>query len=68
MDIRTQPIEDGHDDADVAEKIAGLLEQTRQDLAQNHVDDVDDVLRQRLADAKIEVTDDEFEKLAAQLR
>ena len=68
MDKRTHPIEDGHDDADVADKIAGLLEQTRQDLAQNHVDNVDDVLRQRLADAGISVNDDEFAKLAAQLR
>lgn len=68
MDTPTEPIEDGHDDADVGEKIAGILEQTRQDLAQQQLEDVDDVLRQRLADAGITVTDDEFAKLASQLR
>ena len=68
MDTPTEPIEDGYDDADVGEKIAGILEQTRQDLAQQQLDDVDDVLRQRLADAGITVTADEFAKLAAQLR
>jgi hypothetical protein len=44
-------------------KIDGIVEQMRGDLGQGNVDDVRDVLRQRLTDAGISVSDDEFENL-----
>jgi len=67
MDNQTQPIEDGHDDAGTGEKIEGLLEQSRQDIAQGHIDDPADVLRQRLHDAGVTVSDEEFDALVSRL-
>ena len=50
-----------------SEKLDGIVEQTRADLQQGNVDDAQDVLRQRLHDAGIEVGDDEFDALLARL-
>jgi hypothetical protein len=49
------------------DKIDGIIEQTRGDIGQGNVSDVADALRQRLADADITVSDDEFEGLLARL-
>jgi hypothetical protein len=62
------PIEDGHDDASDAEKIAGLAEQMRQDVAAGNVTDVEDALRQRLDDAGLELGEEEFAALLASVR
>jgi hypothetical protein len=67
MDNQTQPIEDGHDDAGTGEKIEGLLEQTRQDITQGHIDDPAEVLRQRLNDGGLTVSDEEFDALVRRL-
>ena len=49
------------------DKIDGIIEQTRGDIDQGNVSNIPDALRQRLADAGITVSDDEFEKLLARL-
>lgn len=58
-----QPIEDGHDDATDTARIEGIIEQTRGDVALNHADDFYAVLRQRLSDAGIDVSDDELDRI-----
>lgn len=67
MTIQNQPIEDGHDDATVAAKIEGIVEQTKQDVAQGNVSDLPDALRQRFTDSRIEVDDDQFEAILKEL-
>lgn len=66
MSIQNEPIDGGN--ASDEDKIAGIIEQTRGDIAQGNVGDAGDVLAQRLADAGIEVSPEEFQKLVAQLR
>lgn len=68
MDEQTTPREDGHDDASDRDKLDGIVEQMKQDVAQGHVDDTDDALRQRLADAGLDVDDEEFAALADAVR
>lgn len=57
----------GHNTASNDEKVAGIVEQMRGDISQGNITDVADALRQRLADADVTVSDDEFEKLLASL-
>ncbi|MCU1439528.1 MAG: hypothetical protein JWP85_525 [Rhodoglobus sp.] len=64
---QSAPIEDGSDDASDKDRIEGILEQTRADVAQGHVDNVRDALAQRLGDAGMEVSRDEFEELLARV-
>ena len=64
---QTAPIEDGSEDASDQDRIDGLVEQTRADVAQGHVDNVRDALAQRLADAGVTVSVDEFEQLLARV-
>lgn len=67
MDTQDEPVEHGHDDAGRAEKLAGLLEQMREDASQYHVDNVAEALRQRLVDAGIQVSAEEFEDLLSEI-
>ena len=53
MDTQDAPIEDGHDEATVAEKIAGIAQQMRGDAAVGHVDDLRAMARQRLKEAQL---------------
>jgi hypothetical protein len=59
MSEQDQPIEAGNNDASVQDKIAGIIEQTRAD----DVPDLEAVVRQRLADSGIDITDDELSAL-----
>ena len=68
MDDQGTPIEDGSDDASKSEKLAGLVEQMRQDVAAGNVTDVEDALRQRLDDAGLELDESEFAALLAEVR
>ena len=68
MDDQGTPIEDGSDDASRSEKLAGLVEQMRQDVAAGNVTDVEDALRQRLDDASIDLDEQEFAALLASVR
>ena len=62
------PVEDGHNEANDNDKLDGIVEQMRGDMGQGNVLDIPDVLRQRLADAGITVTDGEFDALVARLK
>ena len=70
MDEQEQdtPVEDGHDDASNADKLAGLVEQMRQDVAMGNVTDVEDALRQRLDDTGLDLDEQEFAALLASVR
>lgn len=59
------PIEDGANDASRSEQIRGILVQVREDMKMGHAHDEESLLRQRLADAGISVSDDEIERYAA---
>jgi hypothetical protein len=63
-----EPIEDGHDDASDGDKLAGIVEQTKQDAAAGNVTDLEDALRQRLADAGIDLDEQEFASLLGDTR
>lgn len=69
MDNNTQdePIEEGSGDASGLERIAGIVEQVRADVSLGTVHDVDAELRKRLADAGIEVGEEELAKIRATL-
>lgn len=56
------PIEDGATEATRTEQIRGILEQVREDVRLGHAHDEAELLRQRLADAGIAVSEDEFER------
>jgi|GEM_PF-3999128 len=60
-------IEHGHNLASEGDKIDGIIEQMRGDISQGNVSDIPDALRQRLHDAGLEVSENEFEKLVARL-
>lgn len=53
------PIQDGATEATREEKIRGILAQVEQDMEQGHADDREQLLRQRLEEAGIGVTEDE---------
>jgi hypothetical protein len=61
--LQGEPVEDGHDDASDGDKVAGIVEQTRADVAQGNVDDVRDALAQRLREAGLEVSHEEFDAI-----
>jgi hypothetical protein len=60
-------IEQGHNTATPDEKIAGIVEQMRGDIDQGNVTDAREALRQRLADADIELSETEFEGILSKL-
>jgi hypothetical protein len=68
MDEQRTPIEHGHDDASDDDKLAGLVEQMRQDVAAGNITDVEDALRQRLDDIGIELDEQQFAALLASVR
>ncbi|CAN5297368.1 hypothetical protein BH09ACT5_BH09ACT5_22100 [soil metagenome] len=57
--------EHGHNTATPGEKVDGIVEQMRGDVAQGNVSDIRDALRQRLADAQIALDEAEFEEVLA---
>ena len=60
------PMMDMHDTS-VEEKVAGIVEQTRDDVTRMPQQDVTELLQQRLSDAGIGVSDDELGELAARV-
>ncbi len=48
---RDEPVERGHDDASDGQKLEGVIQQVRGDIALGHVDDVHKMVRQRLDEA-----------------
>ena len=68
VDTQDSPIEDGSDDALEGEQIAGIVTQVRGDVAIGNEGDVEQLLRERLRDAGITVTESEFADLLAEVR
>lgn len=54
------PIQEGANEATREEKIRGVLAQVDQDLDQGYADDREQLLRQRVDEAGLSVTDDEL--------
>jgi hypothetical protein len=54
------PIEEGATEATREEKIRGILAQVQEDVRMGHADDEEELLRQRLSDADIGVSEDEL--------
>ena len=65
--MRHDPVEDGALEATDAERIAGIVEQVRADLVLGMQFDAEGLLRRRLDDAAVVVSDDQFVALLAQV-
>ena len=67
MSIQDQPVEDGSTDATDGEKLEGIVEQTKQDVAIGSIPggDLRDVLMQRIADAGLTVDEESLARLLA---
>lgn len=68
MDTQDEPIEDGHDEASVDDKIAGVAEQMRGDADVGHVDDLRSMARQRLEEAHLPADDATVDAIVASVR
>lgn len=66
-DTQDAPIEDGHDDANFSEKLAGIVNQVKADIQLGHEGDARTLLEQRLADAGFELTDAEIDSVHAEI-
>ncbi|KZE93860.1 hypothetical protein AVP42_01480 [Agromyces sp. NDB4Y10] len=60
--FQNAPIEDGATEASRSEQIRGILVQVREDMRMGHAHDEQALLRQRLEEAGIAVSDDEIER------
>lgn len=68
MDTQDEPIEDGHDEASIDDKIAGIAEQLRGDVEVGHVDDLPVMARQRLEEAHLPTDDATVDAVVAAVR
>lgn len=66
-DFQDEPIEDGAGEATDGDRVDGILEQLRADIALGHVDDPRSALAQRLLDAGFSIDADELDGLVASL-
>jgi hypothetical protein len=66
-DMGHDPVEDGALEATDDERIAGIVEQVRADLEIGTQYDAAGLLHQRLDDAAVVVTEDQFARLLAQV-
>jgi hypothetical protein len=66
-DMGHDPVEDGALEATDDERIAGIVEQVRADLEIGTQSDAAGLLHQRLDDAAVVVTEDQFARLLAQV-
>jgi hypothetical protein len=66
-DMGHDPVEDGALEATDDERIAGIVEQVRADLEIGMQSDAAGLLHQRLDDAAVVVTEDQFARLLAQV-
>jgi hypothetical protein len=66
-DMGHDPVEDGALEATDDERIAGIVEQVRADLEIGTQSDAAGLLHQRLDDAAVVVTEDQFATLLAQV-
>jgi len=66
-DTQDTPIEAGHNAATDDQRLAGILAQVRADLQLGHSNDSRELLTQRLHDAAIELSDEDFDAALASL-
>lgn len=66
--VQARPIEDGALDASAEQKIAGIVDQTRQDLQQGHARSARELLAQRFEQSGVPVSDSRIAELAATLQ
>jgi hypothetical protein len=66
-DMRHDPVEEGALEATDDERIAGIVEQVRADLEIGTQSDAAGLLHQRLDDAAVVVTENQFARLLAQV-
>ena len=66
-DSQRDHVEDGAREASDEERIAGIVDQVRGDAARGSEGDVVQLLRRRLDDTGVAVTDEQFEALALQV-
>lgn len=67
MDTQRFPEQDGSLDATDEQRREGLIEQIQADIADGHVSDPAQMLRERLDESGIVVSDEEFLELLARL-
>jgi len=65
MTTQDSPTQDGHDDATDRDRLAGLVAQVRADYLLGTTSDAAGMLRTRLSDAGVTVSDEDFDKLVA---
>ncbi|AWB96286.1 hypothetical protein DCE93_12020 [Agromyces badenianii] len=68
MDAQNEPIEDGHDDATLHEKVVGLTAQVKSDLELGAVDDLHTMVRQRLEDAGLPAAESDVDAIVSEVR
>jgi hypothetical protein len=61
MDTQDAPIEDGHDEATDDQRLDGVIQQVRGDVALGNVDNVREMVRQRLAEAGMPATENDVD-------
>jgi hypothetical protein len=67
MSEQNQPIEDGHADANLSDKLAGLLAQIQNDVAAGNVSDPAVELRQRIKESGLDVSEAEQKRVLGEL-
>ncbi|MFF1574474.1 hypothetical protein ACFVWR_17150 [Leifsonia sp. NPDC058292] len=60
---QNEPIMDGSDEAGQGEKVQGLVDQLAADLQLRPQEDAEKLLRQRLADADIQLDDEQISRI-----
>lgn len=67
MALQDGPIEDGHDDASEVQRLAGLVTQVRADHLLGTTQDAERLLRERLEQTGIQVSEQAFQDLLARV-
>ncbi|HET6673213.1 MAG TPA: hypothetical protein VFG92_07535 [Agromyces sp.] len=68
MDTQDEPVEEGHDEASTADKVAGIAEQMRADADAGAVDELRSMARQRLHEAGLPTDDATIDSVIAGAR
>ncbi|MDQ2662050.1 MAG: hypothetical protein M3Y52_09270 [Actinomycetota bacterium] len=68
MDTQDEPIEEGHDEATTAQKVAGIAQQMRADADAGAVDELRSMARQRLQEAGLPADDATIESVISGAR
>jgi hypothetical protein len=61
MDTQDAPIEDGHDEATDDQRLEGIIQQVRGDVALGNADDTREMVRQRLEEAGMSASESDID-------